>query len=428
MSVNGTTTYSYNGIGDRLSQTVNGVPTNYILDLNTGLTQVLDNGTNSYTYGQGRISQQSGNTVEYFLSDALGSVRQLTDSSTAITFAQNYDPYGVATQTSGTSQTDYGFTGESYGDSTQLIYLRSRYYSPADGRFQSRDTWSGDYNRPLSLNKWMYTEGNPVNLTDPSGKFPTWCQSMPNKGLYELCVLKSYDLEPISYFELGKKVRGEKGCYSGPEDYRAPGYLEGIGLWALIHRGGYEVVYDFARMERMEFIYYGSGVNDAIDAGIGGVVYSGKVMGFRSDKRIDDVYRGLSSSYSIGPSLDIGFGVGAGKGGFRSWDDMRLHGRYYYVGASLAADVVEGVDIDVTIWSIYSPMSNNPDRYTTNGAVNYARLISDIATGKGSPWGVRYPSLTQPSENIMLASRMYGIFLAMKYANAYEEIRNENTK
>ena len=34
-----------NGIGDRLSQTVNGVPTNYILDLNAGLTQVLDNGT-----------------------------------------------------------------------------------------------------------------------------------------------------------------------------------------------------------------------------------------------------------------------------------------------------------------------------------------------------------------------------------------------
>ena len=144
MSVNGTTTYSYNGLGDRLSQTVNGIPTNYTLDLNTGLTQVLDDGTNSYTYGQGRISQQSGNTVEYFLSDALGSVRQLTDSSTAITFAQNYDPYGVATQTSGTSQTDYGFTGESYDTYIKLIYLRSRWYNPADGRFISRDTWDGD--------------------------------------------------------------------------------------------------------------------------------------------------------------------------------------------------------------------------------------------------------------------------------------------
>lgn len=56
-----------------------------------------------------------------------------------------------------------------FGDSTQLLFLRARYYNPADGRFQSRDTWSGDVNRPLSLNRWMYTEGNPVNATDPSG-------------------------------------------------------------------------------------------------------------------------------------------------------------------------------------------------------------------------------------------------------------------
>lgn len=50
-----------------------------------------------------------------------------------------------------------------------MLFLRARYYNPADGRFQSRDTWSGDYNRPLSLNRWMYVEGNPVNLIDPTG-------------------------------------------------------------------------------------------------------------------------------------------------------------------------------------------------------------------------------------------------------------------
>lgn len=31
-------------------------------------------------------------------------------------------------------------------------------------------TWAGDYNRPLSLNRWNYVEGNPVNFTDPSGQ------------------------------------------------------------------------------------------------------------------------------------------------------------------------------------------------------------------------------------------------------------------
>jgi RHS repeat-associated protein len=57
----------------------------------------------------------------------------------------------------------------SYGDSTQLLYLRSRFYNPADGRFQSRDKWEGSYNSPQSLNRWSYIEANPVNRVDPSG-------------------------------------------------------------------------------------------------------------------------------------------------------------------------------------------------------------------------------------------------------------------
>jgi YD repeat-containing protein len=51
--VQGTTTYgnTYNGLGDRLRQTVNGVPTTYVLDLNGGLAQVLSDGSNTYLYG-----------------------------------------------------------------------------------------------------------------------------------------------------------------------------------------------------------------------------------------------------------------------------------------------------------------------------------------------------------------------------------------
>jgi len=37
--------FQYNGLGDRLSQTVDGMTTNYTLDLATGLTQVLVQGT-----------------------------------------------------------------------------------------------------------------------------------------------------------------------------------------------------------------------------------------------------------------------------------------------------------------------------------------------------------------------------------------------
>ena len=160
-------TYAYNGLGDRLRETMNGNPTTFTMDLNAGLTQALSDGTKTYIYGNGRIAKAAGTGTEYFLGDALGSVRQMTQGSGTLTYAKAYDPYGVVTTTSGASQTAYGYTSEY--TSQGLVYLRARMYAPNAGRFLTRDTWVGEYNRPLSLNKWMYTEGNPVNYVDPSG-------------------------------------------------------------------------------------------------------------------------------------------------------------------------------------------------------------------------------------------------------------------
>jgi RHS repeat-associated protein len=167
----GSDTYSfvYNGLGDRLQQTVNTLTTTYTLDLNTGLTQVLSDGTSTYLYGNGRISEYAGADWSYYLSDALGSVRQMADSVGGVTLTNSYEPYGSLSSSAGTTTTNYGFAGE-WTDGTGLQHLRARYLDTGIGRFISRDVWAGDYNRPLSLNKRMYVEGNPVNYTDPSGQ------------------------------------------------------------------------------------------------------------------------------------------------------------------------------------------------------------------------------------------------------------------
>jgi RHS repeat-associated protein len=148
--------YTYNGLGDRLQQTVNDQTTNYTLDLNAGLTQVLDDGTNTYLYGVDRIAQVNGENTDYFLGDALGSVRQLTNTNGAVSLYQDYDPYGVTTQSVALEgvQTSYGYTGEAADYYNNLINLRSREYDPNTGRFLTKDSWQGDYNRPLSLNQW----------------------------------------------------------------------------------------------------------------------------------------------------------------------------------------------------------------------------------------------------------------------------------
>ncbi|MCC6298668.1 MAG: hypothetical protein IT314_05190 [Anaerolineales bacterium] len=64
--------------------------------------------------------------TEYFLSDALNSVRQLTDASGDITLAKSYAPYGEATMSAGNGTSPFGYTGEQV-DVSGLTYLRARY-------------------------------------------------------------------------------------------------------------------------------------------------------------------------------------------------------------------------------------------------------------------------------------------------------------
>jgi len=154
---------------DRVSQTVNGVSTTYVLDQAAGLTQALSDGTNTYLYGNGRIGQVTGMDSAYFLGDALGSVRQLVVQDGAIALVQNYTPYGEVMDSTGKGETAYSFTGE--WNTGRLLYLRTRFYS-FDGRFLTRDTWKGDHYSPKSNNAWLYGYANPVGFTDPSGKCP----------------------------------------------------------------------------------------------------------------------------------------------------------------------------------------------------------------------------------------------------------------
>jgi RHS repeat-associated protein len=169
--------FTHNGNGDRLTQSVDGVVTRYTLDLEAGLTQVLSDGSFAYLYGNGRIAQMSNSEADYFLGDALGSVRQLVDVSGAVRLAKNYEPYGTVMGSAGSGASAYGFTGEQQNG--QLLDLRARSYLTSLGVFASRDAWAGNLLRPQSLVRWSYTAGNPINRRDPSGH--CWYVSQGNQ-------------------------------------------------------------------------------------------------------------------------------------------------------------------------------------------------------------------------------------------------------
>jgi len=62
--------------------------------------------------------------------------------------------------------------GEQWDPNAQLYYNRARYMDPGVGRFVSVDPFAGIDEMPLSLHPYLYAHLTPVNLDDPSGKFP----------------------------------------------------------------------------------------------------------------------------------------------------------------------------------------------------------------------------------------------------------------
>jgi RHS repeat-associated protein len=180
------------GDGNRMEKTVGNVTTYYLVDDRnpSGYAQVVEEYQSlnyqsatlnrAYNYGQGLISQQQFNTntflpstLSYYGYDGHGSVRFLMSTNGSITDTYTYDAFGtlIAETPAPGSQTpnNYLYSGQQYDPDIGLYYNRARYLSTDTGRFWSRDSVDGNNEDPLSLHKYLYCQGNPVNGVDPSG-------------------------------------------------------------------------------------------------------------------------------------------------------------------------------------------------------------------------------------------------------------------
>jgi len=181
-----TTTFAYNGNGLRDSLTTGGNTTTFTWDPSTGLRagsaagipQVLDDGAFKYVYGLGRIAEVSGSNTYYYLTDGLGSVMALCNSSGTVLNSYEYDVFGAVRSSTGSTANAFTFTGEQTDASTGLEYLRARYYDSASGRFISSDPAGGGY---------PYGANNPARMFDPSGLYPIcFAEGSPDgEGCYD---------------------------------------------------------------------------------------------------------------------------------------------------------------------------------------------------------------------------------------------------
>ncbi len=181
MTAHGSVTIVYDGDGNRVSETAGGVTTKYLMDdLNpTGLPQVLDEKvsgsvTRTYAYGLQRVSENQlvGGTwaPSFYGYDGHGNVRLLANKSGTVTDSYDYDAFGMPIRTSGTTANNFRYSGERYDSSVGLYNLRARYYNQATGRFWTMDSYQDTRQNPATLHKYVYTQNNPVNAVDPTGR------------------------------------------------------------------------------------------------------------------------------------------------------------------------------------------------------------------------------------------------------------------
>ncbi len=173
--------YTYGADGMRVCRTESGEVTYFLddpLDFN-GFNDILGefNGTGAmrarYVHGPGidqplakfDKSENPQGAWYYYHFDGRGSVTRLTRADKSLANGYAYDDFGRFRGRTEAIPNAYGFTGRET-DVDGSIYFRARFYSPDEGRFQTRDP----PDQRDSPNAYDFAGNNPVSRGDPSGR------------------------------------------------------------------------------------------------------------------------------------------------------------------------------------------------------------------------------------------------------------------
>jgi len=200
--------YQYDVDGHRTQKADNSGIIHFVVDRNQSFAQVVhelnDQHVNqvTYTHGDDLISQDRQQSINYYHYDGLGSTRSLTDTAGLITDTYEYNAYGTILDQSGSTANSYLYTGEQFDAALDNYYLRARYYDPGSGRFTAMDTFQGIDNEPVTLNKYLYANADPVNNIDPSGRFSISSQMVAVSTIGILAVSSQHS------YQIGQSLAG----------------------------------------------------------------------------------------------------------------------------------------------------------------------------------------------------------------------------
>ncbi|WP_315910985.1 RHS repeat-associated core domain-containing protein [Xylanibacillus composti] len=130
--------------------------------------------TARYIYGEQGIGllarhDAPSDSVQYYIRNGHGDVTGVVDWVGNPINQYTYDIWGNPLHSTEYLDNPFRYSGEYWDETTQLQYLRARWYDPAMGRFINEDNYEGDITNPLTLNLYTYVHNNPLIFIDPTG-------------------------------------------------------------------------------------------------------------------------------------------------------------------------------------------------------------------------------------------------------------------
>jgi RHS repeat-associated protein len=119
----------------------------------------------------GAVRAGAQEVIEYYGTDALGSVRIVFAPDGTVKSRGDYLPFGEewGTSTPGGPLPTQRFTGQERDAEENLDYFKARSYQTRTGRFTTVDPIYAGLFEPQRWNRYSYALANPLKYTDPSG-------------------------------------------------------------------------------------------------------------------------------------------------------------------------------------------------------------------------------------------------------------------
>ena len=214
----GSTSFTYDTSGRRLSKTTGGTTTNY------------------YYAGDMLVGQKTGNNELEFMFDSSGDYFGFTYNGTAYYYIKNlqgdvisifnangnevatytYDAWGRTLATTDTSGVNISainpirYRGYYYDTETGFYFLQTRYYVPEICRFLSADGAISEVGgEVLGYNQFAYCFNNPVNMDDSTGNWPKWIEKIGGRIVNTVKVISRIAISPFKAITI--KVGGGIG-------------------------------------------------------------------------------------------------------------------------------------------------------------------------------------------------------------------------